>query len=67
MLKHDGADLCVTGVENSLLHLRLVYLEGVCVDCIPAHGHLTGMIREACQAARTPVSTIVLEDPRQHG
>lgn len=67
MLKHDGADLRVIAVEPGLLHLQLVYLDGVCVDCIPAHEHLTGMIREACKAASTPVSAVILDDPRQNG
>lgn|GEM_PF-3415384 len=65
MLKHDGADLQVTGLEASTLHVQLLYLDGVCVDCLPEHVQLCDMIHEACQAAGAPITTVLLDDPRQ--
>lgn len=64
MLQHDGADLQVTSVENGTVHVRLVCKPNVCVECIPEHDQLTGMIRDCCQTAGETVTTVLLDDPR---
>ncbi len=65
MLQADGAELAIISRENGNIHMKLVFSDQVCEECILPRKDLTDMIVAACRNHGLEASGMVLEDPRE--
>ncbi len=65
MLQADGADLAIISWKNGDTHMKLIFSDQVCEECILPREDLADMILAACRNHGLEASRMVLEDPRE--
>jgi len=65
VIRLDGADLELVGVEGDAARLRLVLEDAGCADCVMPRGVLEGIALQMMQPRVPGLSGVTIDDPRE--
>jgi Fe-S cluster biogenesis protein NfuA len=64
MLRVDGADLELAGVDAGNVHVRLVLTPDTCEECILSQDMLEAVILQGMRESDPAITRVVVDDPR---
>lgn len=65
MIRLDGADVELVGVDGDIANLRLVVTDASCADCVMPRGMLEAIALQMMQPLVPGLSAVVIDDPRE--
>jgi len=65
MIRLDGADLALVGVDGTTAHLRLLVEDASCADCVMPRPMLEAIALQMMQPLVPGLSAVVIDDPRE--
>ncbi len=65
MIRLDGADLELVGVDGATARLRLVVTDASCADCVMPRAMLEAIALQMMQPSVPGLSAVAIDDPRE--
>jgi hypothetical protein len=65
LVRADGSDFAVSGIEGGTLHLRLVIEDASCADCVMPRPFLEAVALDIVRRTAPAVDRVTIDDPRE--
>jgi hypothetical protein len=65
LVRADGSDLTVTGIDGDTVQLRLVIDDASCADCVMPRAFLEDLALDIVQRTAPAVTHVEIDDPRE--
>jgi hypothetical protein len=65
LVRADGSDLAVTGIDGGTLYLQLVIEDASCADCVMPRSFLEDLALDIVQRTAPTVKRVTIDDPRE--
>lgn len=65
MIRLDGADLELVGLDGGTAHLRLMVVDAGCAECVMPRTMLEAIALQMMQPSVPGLSAVAIDDPRE--